>query len=467
MTTPAQPLDCDVLITRATVLTMDDERRILEDGAVAVHGQRIVAVGPSDELKARFNPVRAIDASGRVVAPGFIDSHIHSSRHVVGGRPYQRAPRAHLLSKGGQVEAFVAELSAMHAVHADSELVHDATMALLISQIRGGTTAFLDAGGWNVDGVGAAVQEIGMRATLSPVACDLTPLPASPDTFPQRIHDADTLLAEMDAQVQRWHGAADGRIQSFASGVWSLNASDELLRGLASIARARGTGMHLHLAGVANEAAVSRRWFGLESIPRLAALDVLGPHFVAMHTYFSSDEDIRLLAESGAAVNQAPIGSALVGRGLGAARSLPRQRAAGIPIGLGSDLGGVAVTMFDVIRSALTVYRDGAQDDLALGVEEALWMATRGSARCLLRGNDLGAIAPGFLADLIILDVSGARYAVQPHPIPALGLLASPGDVETVIVDGQVLLDRGVLTTIDEERAIATARQAVRRFLAT
>ena len=120
--------------------------------------------------------------------------------------------------------------------------------------------------------------------------------------------------------------------------------------------------------------------------------------------------------------------------------------------------------MFDVLRAALTVYRDATQEDLVLPLEEAIAVATRGTARCLLREGEHGVIAPGRLADLMILNLSGQRYAVQPHPVPAIGLLAGPGDIESVIVDGRVVLDRGEFTTIEEERVIAEARAAVRRF---
>jgi 5-methylthioadenosine/S-adenosylhomocysteine deaminase len=140
------------------------------------------------------------------------------------------------------------------------------------------------------------------------------------------------------------------------------------------------------------------------------------------------------------------------------------MRAAGIPLGLGSDTTGLPVSMFDLLRTALTVYRDATQDDLTLTLEDALTLATRGSARCLLREHELGAITPGRLADLVVVDVSGPRFALRAHPVPALTLLASPADVETVIVDGRVILDRGHFTTIDEERVVADAHAAARRF---
>lgn len=459
------PEPCDLLITHATILPLAGDQTVIEDGAVAVRGQRIAAVGLAAEVASAYQAGRVIDGTGRLLTPGFIDSHIHPSRYIIGGLPYRPATAPGPLAHGGHVEAFVAEQSAMNASSHDPDLIRAATLPLIATLIRNGTTAFLDAGGWNLEGVAQAVAESGIRATLTRQVSDLTPDAARPEAPPARSRDTEPLLKETADALARWHGTADGRIEVFTSGVWALNGSDALLGGLSALAQSHGVGMHLHVAGVEREDEVSVRWFGERTIPRLAKLGVLGPHFVALHAYFATDEDVRLLANAGAAVNQAPFGSALYGRGFGAARSLPRLRAAGIPVGLGTDTAGFAVSMFDVLRSALTVYRDATRDDLVLSYEDALLMATRDSARCLLR-VDLGVIAPGYLADLVLFNVAGPRYALGTHPTPALALLAAPDDVETVIIDGRVVLDRGELTTLDEERLIAAAGQAARRFAA-
>ena len=180
-----------------------------------------------------------------------------------------------------------------------------------------------------------------------------------------------------------------------------------------------------------------------------------------MHAGSLTDDDIAVFAETGVTVNYNPGGNALCGFGITAGRSVPRLLDAGVPVVLGSDTApSFAVsTPFDMIHAALMLQRDLAGRDDALSLEQALAMATA-SGHSLGRPGQLGRVAEGQLADLVLVDTAGPHHLGTDHPVPALALHARTADVAMVIVDGRVVVEHGDLVGVDEAALADSARQA-------
>lgn len=183
---------------------------------------------------------------------------------------------------------------------------------------------------------------------------------------------------------------------------------------------------------------------------------IFGEQCTAMHVGDVTDEDIAAFASSGVMVNHNPLGNAMLGFGVASNRSLPRLMAAGVPIVLGSDYAPAMIASpFDMIHALLTVQREVDATDNVVTLEQALAMAT-GAGVTLGRPGRLGRIAPGQLADLVVVDSSAAHLGGS-HPVPGLALRGRAEDVTTVIVDGQIVVDDGRVVTVDEAEAEAMA----------
>lgn len=241
-----------------------------------------------------------------------------------------------------------------------------------------------------------------------------------------------------------------------------MGCSDELLAGIAELTAARDLPTHLHSHVSATAVAAHDAAFGRPATQRLSEAGLLGPRTTLMHAGSLTDDDITAFAETGVTVNHNPGGNALFGFGVAAGRSVPRLLEAGVPIVLGSDTApSFAVsTPFDMIHAALMTHREIAGRDDALTLEQALAMAITHSGPSLGRPGQLGRIAEGQLADLVLVDTSGPHHLGTDHPVPALALHARPDDVTTVIVDGHVVVEHGELTEADEAELVAAARQA-------
>ena len=240
-----------------------------------------------------------------------------------------------------------------------------------------------------------------------------------------------------------------------------MACSDELLAGIAELTAQRNIPTHVHTHISQATVAAHQAAFGRTPTQRLVESGMLSPRCTAMHAGFLTDEDIAVFAETGVTVNHNPIGNAMLGFGTTAGRSVPRLLAAGVPIVLGSDYAPDTVsTPFQTVRAALMLQRDLAASDDALTLEQALAMATQAGPG-LGRPGQLGQVAVGQLADLVLIDTTGLHHLGSDHPVPALALHARAGDVRTVIIDGRVVVEQGRLIDIDEAALASEARHAL------
>ncbi|WCO65445.1 amidohydrolase family protein [Iamia majanohamensis] len=453
---------CDLLVTGGDLLDLDAPGSVRADHAVAVAGGEIAAVGPAAELGARWDPDRTIDARGCVVAPGFVDAHIHLSSFLVTPLAHERAAGPSLFGGGAEPADLLTLVARMTSMPVPAEVTRAVLRPVLGALVAAGTTSVVDAGSAGLEGLADAAEDVGIRLATGPSLADLW---VEDGTFGRQA-DADEVLARARDLVDRLDGRAGGRVRAVVSAVEPTACSDELLRGIAALAAEADLPTHVHCLIDEDSDALHREVHGTDPVDRLEATGVLGPHCTAMHVGNADDHAVEVLARSGATVDHNPLGNTMLGWGTMHRRAVPRLLAAGVPIVLGSDHSPSMVpTPFDLVHAALMAQREAGGADDALLAEDALAMATNADV-AMGRPGALGALRVGRRADLVVVDTSGPHHLGSRHPVPSLALRARAADMRTVVVDGAVVVDDGAVQTLDLAEATAEATEVLRAVAA-
>jgi cytosine/adenosine deaminase-related metal-dependent hydrolase len=438
-----------ILVEHATVITVDAGRRILADGSVLVEGPRIVQVGPSRAVRPPRTPDRVIDGRRLVVAPGFVDTHVHLSEHLNRG----------LLLDDIPVDRYLPDwLIPLYAVMTPEDEQHAALLAG-IEMIRTGTTTFCEAGTlFDTTAVAAAVERLGMRAVLGRWTWDLE---SGPDRMRQTTRDA---LAANEAMLERLPGGG-GLVTAWPLLLGFGTCSEELIRGAKALADRHGVGWGMmHLASHP-----SRKTRDRTPLATLDAWGVLAPNAKLSHMVYLDDADIALLARRGVKVSHCPTAGLKHTKGLAAHARVPEMIAGGVCVSLGGDSGNGS-NHFDMLRImylVANIYKDARLDVTVMPPETVLEMATIRGAESLLMSREIGSIEPGKRADLVFYDRDAPEWRPLLNPLNNLVYAASGASVRSVMIDGRMVLDEGRLTTVDEravyERVEELARAQVRR----
>lgn len=416
-------------IRGATVVTMDDDRTVLEEGTVVIEGGRFAAV----ERGARAPAVdRVIEGRGRALLPGLVNCHMHT-------RP-------------GRALGDGLSLFEWHALYPDglcrAMTVEDARAGGLVAfaeALRSGTTTVIDMT-CKPQGAVAAAEEIGIRAFVTPLAADHDRTDGGAcDSYQEMLP-----LIEAEASAR-----ARARVQYWL-GFDAINGVGEAtLRQMGEDAARLGTGIHGHMSESREDTAWAPETLGVDPAAYLARAGVLGPRTVLAHCNWLTEDEIGLLASSRTSVSHNPTSNMKLGTGVCPVPDLLR---AGVNVGLGTDgmLSNFHLDMFEVMRGACLLARIHRLDAAALASEQALEMATRGGARAVGLGDELGVITPGRRADAILVDLDRPHLrprlrGAHDNLIALLVWCAHGSDVHTVLVDGEVVVDGGRLTRITEE----------------
>jgi len=433
----------DLLVSGATVLTADGEWNIYPRGAVAVEDGAIVAVGPQDEVERAFQGRERLDATGRLVMPGLINTHTHAAmtlfRGLADDLPLQTWLYQYIWPAEGKF--------------LNPEFVRLGTQLAAAEMIRSGTVLFCDMYFFE-DEVARAAREAGMRVVLGEALVDF---PTANFKTPQEG------LAYTEDLCRRWRG--DPLVVPGVQPHSPYAASPELLQAAKEIADRYGVPYLLHVSETRHEVQESLKRFGRTPVGHLANLGVLGPTTVAIHGVHLTDEDIALLAQHQTGVAHCPESQLKLASGLS---PVPKLQRAGVKVALGTD-GAASNNNLDLLgemATAAKVHKFLANDPTALSAPQALRLVTSEAARLLSLDDRLGSLEVGKRADLIIVDLDAPHmvplYNVTSHLVYA----AHASDVRTVIIDGRMVMRDRELLTLDEAEITARAREMARRIQA-
>lgn len=461
----AAPRPVDLLIHNTRVITMDAAGSEWETGAVAVHQGRIAGIGPDDQLALAFAPRRRIDGRGTLCLPGLINAHMHPAFYLVASRFSSRRPAAPgALARGGQIGRFLAQFGRIDRIGVTPEETFAGAMAGLVRVMKTGATCVNDGGLGDLDSVAEAVLAIGMRGIATQGGGgDLRV--QSENSPPEPDEGAIAELERTARRLARWKRHPSGRIRAWFNVTTDLNASDEYWRRVKALADEHGVGVSSHTCTVALQDDASIRWFGQRGIARMQRLGVLGPNWMGIHMGFPSEDEVQALAAAGASVVHCPATSMGMGKGILVEGVVPRYRAAGVTVALGSDSPQWG-DMVQQMQFAFYVHKDVSRDDTVMPADEVLAMATRDAAKALLWDQDIGSLEVGKSADLILVDIDQLRYASLSHPLLGLMRAGFGADVKLVMVDGRILVEKGELVGLDEARILAQAGEAARSLAA-
>ena len=458
--TPATPL---LILRHADVLvTMDDQRREIRDGAVVVQGPAIAWVGTSDALPAPYaealaaGRAEAVDLHGHVLMPGLVNTHHHMYQSLT--RAVPEAQDAELFGWLGSLYPLWARLT--------PEMVHVSAKTAMAELLLSGCTTtsdhlYLFPNGSRLEDAIEAAAAMGMRfhAARGSMSVGRSAGGLPPDEL---VETEAEILRDSERLIDRWHNPARHSMRRIVLAPCSpFSVSRDLMRLSAELARARGVSLHTHLAENDNDVAYSREKFGMTPAEYAEDLGWVGPDVWHAHCVKLDEAGIALFGRTGTGVAHCPCSNMRLASGIAPIRTM-RDR--GVPVGLGVDgsASNDGAHMLGEARQALLLQRVGF-GPAAMGAREALEIATLGGARVLGR-DDIGALAPGMSADFAAFDVQGVSHAgAGEDPVAAL-VFCAPQSASTCVVNGRVVVDAGRLATLDLPVHLETHRRLARQL---
>ena len=424
----------DILVVGGLVGTQDAERRVFADGAVAIEGNRIVAVGPRDEVEAAHTAPTVIDATGKIVAPGFICTHTHMPSVVGHNMPVDFTKFRSfmdLLTKWWWPD--IEEQTTL-------EGIYWTTLWAASKMLKTGTTTVCDMveAASVVDGcldkTAEAIKGLGSRAVICYESTE-------------RIdkENAEAGINENVRFFKKWKAVPDSRITGRIGVHTAFTASEEMLRQVRGIATDLGAGLVIHVAEVPPPMVVEK--FGRTAPIVLRDTGFLGPDVLAVHCIHMTEEEIAIWKTHDVKVSHTPMSNMLGGSGVAPVVDMLNE---GITVSLGHDCF-FTLDIFQYVRMAYLLHKVHHHNPMLIPPFKAIDLATTNAAKSLQMEQEIGSLEVGKKADVIIIKPS------QPSPLlPQLfyDLLINDvdgADVETVLVDGKVVVQDGKLVNVDEE----------------
>jgi len=434
----------DLLMVGGTVVTMDRNRTIFEDGAIAVRADTIVAIGARHELEGEYTSSETIDVTGKLILPGFINGHTHVPMTLFRGL-HDDVTLADWLYK----YIFPAE-----AKNVNEEFVRWGTRLAAAEQIRGGVTTFADMYYFE-DAVAEETKAAGMRGVLGETLIDFP----APDNKTRA-----EAFAYTEKFVKKWQG--DPLIHAAVAPHSIYTCSQKTLQDAAALARRYHSPILIHTAEMKKEWEDSEKQNGMSPVQYLEKIGLLGPDVVSAHCIFVDEADRNTLARRQVGCVHNPSSNMMLASGVS---PVPEMRAAGVAVGLGTDGPAGSNNDLDLMEEmdlAAKLAKITKMNPLALNAKAVVEMATIDGARALHMEKEIGSLEPGKKADLIVIGLDEPN-AVPMYDVYAQLAYALKGrDVDTSVIGGRVVMRNRKLLTVNQAEAIAKARE-YRKTIAT
>ncbi|RKO68100.1 amidohydrolase [Desulfofundulus salinus] len=429
-----------MLIRGAAVLTMEKPESLLPDGEIIVEGQYITHVGPAGSVSPERTFERVIDARGMLAMPGFVNCHTHAAMTLFRGYADDLPLMQWLQEKIWPVEERL-----------EPEDIYWGTMLCCLEMMRSGTTTFADMY-FHMDEAARAVEKAGLRASLSRGMIGLSPGAGEALDYSRRF-------------IRDWHGQAGGRITTMLGPHAPYTCPPDFLHRVMEVAADLKVGIHIHIAETRAEIEEIRQKYGKTPVVLMDEVGLFEFQVLAAHCVHLDENDIRILAEKKVGVAHNPESNMKLASGIA---PVTRLLAAGALVGLGTD--GAAsnnnLDMMEEMRSAALLQKVATMDPTALAAFDALSMATANGAR-VLGLHDVGLLKPGYKADIILINLDQPHFYPRHDLVAHLVYAARSADVETVIIDGRVVMEKRQVLTMDEEEVYHEVQKRSQRLVGT
>lgn len=447
----------DILISHGLVITMEGKGvGILENGAVGIKGNTIEVVGKSGEVEKEYKAHRYIDATDKVVMPGLIDAHIHTGIGLLRGLAQDIS---NWMQKG--MWPFTSVL--------DNDSAIAGSLINIIEAVKAGTTTFCDYDS-QMREIVKNHYAVGTRARVAETVNEMPRERASVkigDLYPLDPAVGQEKLQENIKLIEEWHGRDDGRITCMFGPQGPDMISVELLKEVHELADKYDTNIHMHVAQGDREINQMLKRYGKRSIQFLSEIGYLDKRLMAVHLTEATREETQFLARCGAAM---VLCSGSIGIIDGIVPPASDFLEVSDRLALGSDQapGNNCNNMFNEMKFTAILNKCKAKDPTVFPAWKVLRMATIESAKAIGLGEEIGSLCAGKKADIILVDMTQPALCpmiLKPirNVVPNLVYSAKGSEVETVIIDGKVVMENFRLLTLDEKQAVQRANNAAKK----
>ena len=440
-----------LLIVNTAVVTVDERFTIHDPGWVSVEGDLITGVGTGQPpAQARDSATKIIDASGTATIPGMVNAHTHLFQTFFRG-----------LADDKSLLDWLQECIWPGSVHLDAETAKLAAKVGLIENIRTGATSVIDHQYIHIDeqidnAVCEAADELGIRFLMARGWADRNYEPLLTETAEQVI--------DRSREVQeKWGGHDHDRIRVELAPLIPWGCSDAAMVATVKESRTWGSGFHIHCAETQEEVRMSLEERGVGHVEWLHGLGLLDSDVQLVHSVWLDDNELDLIAESGAVVVHCPVSNMYLASGIPKILEMVERN---IPIALASDGPGSnnRQDMFEAMKATVLLQKVHRLDPVALLPEDSLRMACNGGALAFGKSDNIGMIRPGYKADLTVVDLQTV-FSAPVHSVPsALVFCCTPSNVHHVMVDGKIILEDGLIEGVNESALLAEAENAAREL---
>ena len=419
----------DILIKNGVLVTMDKDRRVLKNFSLAVEDGLITEIGKDLKGEADF----VLDAADKIVLPGLINAHTHLAMTLFRG-----------IADDLELMKWLNEV--IWPIEGKLEPGHVYAGSLLgcLEMITTGTTCFNDMY-FFMDEVARSVKEAGIRGVLS------YPIIALEGT------DVDKLLREADEGVREYSGG-DDLVTAFFGPHAPYTCPKEVLLKVRDLAEKRRTGVHIHVSETKGEVENSVKEHGMPPFQYLDSIGFLYDRVVAAHAVWVSTEEIGILRERKTKVVHNPVCNMKLASGIA---KVPEYLDNGVTVALGTDgaASNNTLDMFDTMKTCALLHKISTMDPAAMPAYQTLELATIKAAESLGLDDKIGSLEAGKKADIIFVDTHRPSLTPLNNPVSHLVYSARGCDVDTVIVDGKIVMENRVVRTLDKDEVLRFAQE--------
>jgi 5-methylthioadenosine/S-adenosylhomocysteine deaminase len=439
----------DILIEHGTLVTVNNNREIIKDGALAIKNGRIVAIGKTKKIARSVKAKKIINAQGKVVIPGLIDTHNHLFQTILKGIGDDRK-LINWIRDGLQ--------PAIPFMTPDD--IYSAALLGCVEMIKSGTTACVDFMGFPnprfSEQIVRAYKETGIRGTIARTFLD------TGEDFglvKDQIQSNEEALREVKRLFNEYHGSENGRIRVMTGITTTWLCTEEAMNKARDFASKYKTGLTIHIGETIDEREISLKNHGVTEIEYIDKLGILGPDVIAVHCVWVTDKELEILKRTGTNVSHNPESNMYLASGIS---PVPKMLSAGVNVALACD--GAAsnnnLDMIEAMRFAALLHKVGNLDPTVITANQVFEMATINGARALGLGDELGSLEIGKKADIAILDLKKPNTTPVHNVISSIVYCANGDNVDTTIVDGQVVMENGIIRTVNEAKVVEKGQDA-------
>lgn len=436
----------DILIKNAIIVTVNKEREVLFDGALAIRDNKIIAVGNTEDiLKEYSNARKTIDAKGKVIFPGFINTHNHLFQTLLKG-----------LGDDMVLKDWLSTMTFPAAKYITREDTYMAAMQGCIEGLHSGITTMVDYmyphNRENLsDGIIDAYKKLGIRGILGRGCMNTGTQFGVPEGIMQ---DVETVEKDVRRLFEEHHNSENGRIKVWVAPAAMWSNTREMLEMLWKVTKEYDSHFTVHISETPFDREATKELHGKVDIELLEELGIVGPNVVMVHCVYLTEEDMEMTKKYDMKISHNTASNMYLSSGVA---PIPEMLEKGITVSLGVDgaASNNSQDMIELMKLTALQHKVNKLDPLAISAEKVLEMATIDGARAIGMEDEIGSLEVGKKADLVIFNPMLNPKAIPMHnPVSTLVYSSSMQNIEGAIVDGKIIMENSKILTIEDEKKI-------------